>query len=425
MEEQFLHYIWRYQYFERPLIGSKGESITVINPGLHNTDAGPDFKDALIEINNLRWAGHVEIHKSASEWHSHGHHKDEAYENVVLHVVWDDNKEVLRQDGTPITSVSLKNKIDPNHYKQYQSLLKSESDIPCSNSLNRVDLLTKVSLLDGVVMERLIVKSSLVNQMLQQSNGDWDEVTYRLIARNFGFNTNSEAFLALAKSVPFRTASKLSKSLVQLESVFYGQAGFLEKDHQGDYFSELKREYLFYRHKYDLGDQLPSHLWKFLRLRPANFPTIRIAQFCQLIFEVKHLFSWFTSSRSYNDIVSSLGVSQSKFWRTHYDFDKVAERKIGGLGKSSIENIIVNTVVPILVAYGKHLDQQEYIERALSFLREVPPEKNRITRKWEQYNWQSKSALDSQGLIELYNSYCSKNKCLVCSIGNKIIQSQV
>ena len=422
MEEKFLHFVWQYQYINKPLKTTDGEPIVVHKTGHANSDAGPDFLGAQVEIGGLTWAGNVEIHVKASDWYAHSHDSDPGYENAILHVVWENDKKVKRPNGTLIPTLSLKNQLDPLIYDRYKRLIKSGLSVPCEKQVREIDKFTKILTLEKVVMERLITKSQLVNELVAHNNGDWEESAYQLLAKTFGFKVNSDQFLDLAQSIKLKKILTLSDDLSKVEAFFFGQAGFLEGELLDDYQTKLKNEYAFLTHKHQISPRLSMHQWKFLRLRPANFPTIRIAQFSKLLFSVRNLFSWVIETNQYKDILKQLKVSQSNYWKANYRFGLPANGKIAALGKSSAENVIINAIIPMLVAYGKSIDDDSYVERAVSFLQEIPSENNKITRLWEGLDWPSGNSFDSQGMIQLYNEYCQKRRCLSCNIGMKIIR---
>ena len=293
MNESFLHYIWQLQYFDKKdLKTTDGEAIAITAPGKGNTNAGPDFLTAKIRIGNIDWAGSVEIHTNASAWLGHGHDDDRAYDNVILHVVWQNDKPVVRTDGTPIPTLELHHRVDLGLIGEYKQLVNNASSIPCENSLSRVDELTKVSMLDKALMQRLESKAANVLQLFHQTGQDWEEVAFQLTARNFGFKINNEPFFALTQSVSRKILLKHSDNLTQIEALLFGQAGFLEYSIHDEYLKLLQREYHVLASKYDLEkEKLNYSVWKFMRLRPANFPTLRIAQFGALFYRNKNLFS--------------------------------------------------------------------------------------------------------------------------------------
>ena len=422
MQEAFLHFVWQHQYFSKPGLSTcDGRPVTVIKPGFHNTDSGPDFGEARVKIEALDWRGSVEIHNRSSDWNAHGHTHDKAYDNVILHVVWDNDAEVRRNDGTEIPTISLKDRVDPALLDKYQRLVNHVHEIPCENQLDQVDELIIRSMLDTAAMERLSRKSGEVYHLLKKSGNDWEETTYQLICKNFGFKTNSDQFLTLAQKVPFKVLAKHSDNLYQLEALLFGQAGFLEES-PDEYSSGLLDEFNFLRHKYPLKAPLSRHQWKFMRLRPANFPTLRIAQLAGALRDQRGLFSRFLEVTSRDQLLGIFEKETSDYWKHHYQFGKQAKGEVNPLGATSIENIGINTVAPVLVAYGKTIDDQDHVDQALRLLQELAAESNKKTRLWNKCGLQARSALDSQGMIQLHDHYCRRKKCLGCKIGVSIVR---
>lgn len=427
MQESFLHYVWQFQYFNRNgITTSEGEKIEVFAPGIHNHDAGPDFSNAKIKIGRLDWVGNVEIHTKASSWLEHGHDSDPAYDNVVLHVVWENDKEVKRSDGTLMPTLELKTRVDESLIKRYRKLVENSSSIPCEKLFPQVNDIIKLSMLDKALMQRLENRAQLITQLLQDTSNDWEEVTYQLIARNFGFKVNRDPFFQLANSVQRKVLLKHADNLTQIEALLFGQAGFLDFGIKDEYLKLLQREYQVLSSKYNLENQKLERIqWKFLRLRPANFPSIRIAQFSALFSKNKNLFSQLVEARTNKDIETIFEVNTSPYWHTHYRFGRKTSRSISSIGKESIDNLVINTVVPILVTYGKVKDDHSVIDRAISFLQNLGAEKNKITKTWDGIGFKAKSAFDSQALIELNNNFCLKRLCLACSIGVDILKPQI
>lgn len=423
MNESFLHYIWQFQYFDKTdLQLATGEELLIIKPGNHNTDAGPDFGNAQIKIESINWAGHVEIHLKSSEWYSHKHEQDLAYENVVLHVVWENDKPVYRQDKTLLPTLELKNRVDEMLIHSYKKLVNSSSDIACEKNLRAVEPIVQLSMLDKALMQRLEAKSRLVTELLNSNRGDWEETTYQGLAKAFGFKINSDPFFELAKTVSFKTLQK-QKSLLEKEALLFGAAGMLTTKTKDEYITALYDEYQFLKKKFKLGEaELSPAQWKFLRLRPANFPTIRIAQLSSILHHHQNIFSKLIEAEGAKSLTNIFSVQQSSYWQKHYRFGKPAKGKVPELGESSIENLIINTVAPLLVAYGKSKDDQTYIDKAVDFLNQIAAEQNKITRQWGDLGVIIKSASDSQGSIELYNSFCKKRQCLNCTIGVAILK---
>lgn len=424
MTESFLHYVWQFQYFEkRNLLTMEGASLTVFNPGMLNGHAGPDFSNARIKIGDVEWVGNVEIHINSSGWIEHQHHKDQAYENVVLHVVWKNDKPIHRGDGSLLPTLELKNRVDEKLLFGYKKLLNSPDPIPCSNHFPQVESLTKCSMFDRALFHRLQRKSEEVYERLKQNQNDWEETCYQLLGKNFGFKVNADPFLQLVENLPYKILLKHADKLHQVEALLFGLAGFLDEVHDHPYFLLLKREFDVLGHKYNLfNKKLHLAQWRFLRLRPSNFPTIRIAQFAALYYTVRNIFSKLLEADCYEDLFRIFRVQQSEYWQHHYYFSKQHQQHIPSLGEASIENIIVNTVIPLLVAYGKLKGEQDLVDRAVAVLSEIPAEQNSITNKWMSIDQPTKTAFDSQALIELYNNFCLKKKCLDCTIGSSIIK---
>jgi hypothetical protein len=422
MNESFLHYLWQFQYFKKKdLLSFDGEELTVLKTGMLNSNAGPDFFNAKVKIGEIEWVGNVEIHIKSSEWFAHHHEKDSAYDNVILHVVWDNDKPVIR-NGTSIPTLELKNRVDPSLLQEYKRLINSSTSIACQKSFSQVDDLIKLSTLDKALMQRLETKANQVADLLKFNKNDWEETTYQLLARNFGFKVNAEPFFQLSKSLPYKIIQKQSSQL-QVEALIFGQAGMLETKTKDEYISLLFKEYHLLEQKYSLTDfKLNPAQWRFLRLRPANFPTIRLAQFAVLLFKTKNIFSQLISIESYTSIQRIFVLPQSDYWETHYRFGKKSKGEVPELGEASIQNIVINTVAPLLVAYGKYKDEQSYVDRAVELLQQLSAEENKITKEWNALGLKVKNAFDSQAVIELYNNFCQKRQCLNCSIGISILK---
>jgi hypothetical protein len=423
MNESFLHYLWQFQYFQKyDLQTSEGEAINIIKQGIHNTDSGPDFSQAKIKIGDIEWAGNVEIHVKSSEWYSHKHEQDAAYENVVLHVVWENDKAVYRKDKSLLPTLELKDRTDELLLSSYKKLVNSSSAIACEKNFGSVDPIIHLAMLDKALMQRLETKSLVVTELLQENKGDWEETTYQWLAKAFGFKVNSDPFFELAKAVPFKIIQK-QKNILEIESLLFGVAGMLVTKTKEEYITALFDEYQFLKKKFKLEPSELSHTqWKFLRLRPSNFPTIRIAQFAAILHQHKNIFSKLMGSESLNALAEIFSLPQSSYWQKHYRFGKPAKGMVPELGQSSIENIVINTVVPLLVAHGKAKDDQAYIDRAVNLLQQIPGEQNTITKGWDEIGLKIKTAFDSQGSIELYNNFCKKRQCLNCSIGVAILK---
>lgn len=423
MTEEFLHYIWKYRLFDSyNLTTISGEKISVIKTGDHNTDSGPDFFDARIKIDKTLWAGNVEIHINSSSWKKHNHQEDNAYNNVILHVVYNDDAIAKNANGLSIPTLILKDKFDKKLYQRYNEFLENKAWIPCENQIAEVDEFVKKNWLERLAAERLERKSKIILDDLKLYNNDWSEVFYIHLAKNFGLKINSEPFTLLAKSLPLSILSKHKDNYQQMEALLFGQAGFLhEQADSSTYFISLKKEYDFLKKKYSL-EPLDVYLWKFLRMRPIAFPTIRISQFAMLLYKSDSLFSKITEARTIEQLLQLFNVNATEYWNTHYTLGKSSPKKIKRLGKDTIYSIIINTVIPFLFIYGKQKANSEFKERALKFLESLPSEKNSILAHFEKLDFKNNSALEGQSLLEMKNEYCSGKKCLNCSIGNYLLR---
>ena len=429
MSEFFLHFLYQFQYFDKiNLQTTDNERIEVLKIGRMNTDSGADFQDARLLIGDVEWAGSVEIHVKSSDWNLHEHQSDAAYQNVILHLVWEDDKPIFRKDGTKIPTLTLRERTDKKLLKKYQTLIDSKTEIPCQNQFMEVENIHKMMMMDKVLMKRLQDKSLIINDSLTENHSDWEETAYQTLAKNFGFKLNAEPFLQLAKNLPLKILQKHRDNLLQIEALIFGVAGFLHNpednpEHWDEYRQILRKEFQFLSAKYQLQNHiLGQHEWKYLRLRPANFPTVRLAQFAKFIQENINLFSVLIHLENVNNLAKTLKITQSDYWIKHYVFGKLSEGNVPNLGNSSIENIVINTVVPLLVSYANHKDNREYLEKAIRLLEELPSEENKITKHWKSMGLPIKSAFDSQASIEWFNHFCIKKHCLECNVGISILK---
>lgn len=415
--ERLLQFIWQFQYFNTgELRTTSGEELQIIFPGTYNTNQGPDFTDAKIKIGNTIWAGHIELHIRASDWNRHNHHIDKNYNNVVLHVVWEND---FPNYNIPV--LNLENRIAGSLLQRYEELMNAQGFIACERSISSVNPIVLKSWKERLLAERLIRKSSTVELFLGQNNQHWEETFWWLLARNFGTKINADAFESMARSIPLNILAKHKNQIHQLEALLMGQANLLDHQFSDDYSILIQREYEFYKSKYKLrpGSITPF----FLRMRPGNFPTIRLAQLAMLIRNSEHLFSKIKDTDSLKDVKHWLDVTANDYWHYHYRFDEPSSFKKKRTGAAMIDNIMINTVCTVLFAYGHFHREQRYKDRALQWLEEIDPETNSITRGFQQLGLENKNAYDSQALIELKNEYCSKKKCLDCAIGNAILKT--
>lgn len=421
--EDFLHFIWQYRLYDHQnLYTLTGEKLKVFHQGTLNKNAGPDFSNAKISIGNTTWAGHIEIHISASDWIVHHHQKDSAYENVVLHVVYEADEQIFRKDGTFIPTLILKGLFDLELLKKYEGLITSVNSFPCEKQIGSVDSFIIDQFLSRILVERLAYKSAEVEEKVKALKGDWDETFYHFLAKSFGFKVNALPMEMLAKSLPQQLFAKHKDQPLQIEALIFGQAGFLSQNFADDYPKLLKKEYQFLRKKYNL-QPLDVSLWKFLRMRPQNFPTLRLAQFAALIVKSNHLFS---KTLSFEDDVflpqlfKDLPVNS--YWKKHYHFNKKAESVKLNLGKGSIDNLLINTLSLFLFAYGRVTNQPNYENRAFNLLENLAAENNAILKQFEIAGVKIENAFNSQALLQLKKYYCNEKKCLNCAIGIKILK---
>lgn len=422
--EDFLHYIWKFRLFERSAMQTTvGDELEIYSAGLHNTDSGPDFHNARIRIADTTWAGNVELHINSSDWQKHNHTTDNAYNNVILHVVYRDDAPLILPDGRLIPTFELMHRIPDELYARYHNLIYGEkSIIPCESSIGKLDDFTLRTWFTRVLIERLEKRSTAVISTLEVNRGDWEETFYQFLAANFGFKTNALPFELLARSLPQNILAKNKHNPTQIEALIFGQAGMLANDFEDEYPQQLKQEYAFLRKKYNLTP-IEQHLWKFMRLRPPNFPTIRLAQFAALIVNSNHLFSKVLDIRDVNMLCNLFeGITVNAYWDDRYRFDKPSKPSPKNLGAASINILLLNTLAVFLFSYGKHHQQQYYIDRSLKLLESLPGEQNQIIADFNTVGVKAASAFESQALLELKNYYCNYKKCLQCSVGNKILK---
>jgi hypothetical protein len=423
MTEEFLHHIWKFKLFDQQnLRTTSGEVVEILKAGVHNFDAGPDFFNAQLKVGETLWAGNVEIHINASDWKRHFHQQDKAYNNIVLHIVYNADEPIYRASGEAIPTIEIKERIDKKLYQNYLNFKSNTDWIPCEKQIAEVPSIIINSTLDKLLLERLERKAQSIADSLKLNNNNWEETFYQYLARNFGFKTNAMPFELLAKSLSLLVLAKHKSSLLQIEAMLFGQAGMLNEHLEDKYPQALQNEYVFLKQKFQLNP-VDTHLWKFLRLRPVNFPSVRIAQFANLIFNSTHLFSKIIETESLDFLKLLMNVDVSEYWQTHYMFDKVSKNKSKHLGEDSLNNIVINTIVTFLFVYGKQKDDQKYVDRALAFLEQTEGENNSIINKWESLKLPVKNAYSTQALLQLKNEYCNGKKCLSCNIGTYLIKN--
>ncbi|MBE9491016.1 MAG: DUF2851 family protein [Bacteroidetes bacterium] len=421
MQEDFLHYLWKHKKIDvTNLKTTSGETVTIVSVGQHNHDSGPDFFAAQLKIDNQLWAGNVEIHVRASDWFVHNHENDKAYDNVILHVVWEYDTDIYRKNNSVIPTLELKELVLKEAIHNYQRLFsKTQKWINCDNDFASVDDFTIQNWLERLYFERLERKSLDIEKLLKASSNNWEEVLFKMLTKNFGLKVNGEAFLSISKSFNFSVVRKQQSKVINLEALFFGQAGLLDQDNQEVYYLELAKEYQFLKQKFNLTQHGVLPL-QFFRLRPHNFPTIRLSQLAMLYYKQQNLFSKIMNTNSIEELYILFTVSASLFWENHFTFNKLSKQSKKVITKSFIDLLLINTIIPLKFSYAKY--QGKVIDdEIIEIIQHITSEKNSIVEKFNSLKPMSTSALQSQALLQLKIEYCDKNKCLQCSIGNAII----
>ncbi|MBQ9641840.1 MAG: DUF2851 family protein [Bacteroidaceae bacterium] len=421
--EQLLHYCWKHKILPlRPLQTTDGRTVEVLNPGRHNRDAGPDFLDARVKIDGVLWAGSVEVHVRASDWHRHGHDGNPAYEHIILHIVGIDDERLTYPDGTPVPQVQL----DVPQYvsDNYDRLLRADSLPRCKNVLGGIPKLLVHSWMSALQVERLELRMQQIMERRNQLDKNWEDTLFVTIARSFGFGKNGDAFEHWAYSIPMSAVGKHRDNLLQVEAIFFGQAGLLDDPSAAadDYFRQLQREYKFLRQKFSLTP-IDRHQWKFLRLRPQNFPHIRIAQLAMMYYQGRLNLSRLLNADAVSDLKALLQTQVSDYWRTHYQFGSdLTPSSDKHLSDASMELLIINAVSPLLFSYARYVGNEDLAEHAVRLLETLKPEANSIIRSWREAGVQVENAADTQALLQLHTAYCLRHDCLRCRFGFEYIR---
>jgi hypothetical protein len=422
--EAFLHYIWKLNlYNTRALKTIDRQSVEVLKNGQHNTDAGPDFLNARIRINGTTWAGHVELHVKSSDWQRHKHQEDYAYNSTVLHVVFEHDQTISNAAGAPIPTLELKGRIPLKYIQRYQQFDLKDRWIPCQKNLQYIstDNIRILSWTERLLIERIMEKSAVLQAFLDTVYYDWNHGLFFGLARMLGAPKNTEAFEFLVQAMPFAVLRKYQHNLFQLEALLFGQAGFLEGEKEDSYFLLLQKEYTFLAHKHNL-EALNPVVWKFLRMRPVSFPTLRIALLAAIIYELKGDFMQLIRLKDTASIYKKLQVELSPYWKKHHHFGKASKHKMTKLGKQAADSLLINTLVPFMHLSGKYYGEEEIRKQGTALLTELKAEQNHLIKKWKAAGFSIKNAHDSQAFLQLNKAYCAKHKCLQCSIGNLILQ---
>ncbi|MEH6766017.1 MAG: DUF2851 family protein [Aequorivita antarctica] len=425
MKEDFLHYVWKFQKFDvGSFYTSNNENLHIKNQGSHNLNSGPDFFNAQIELNNQLWAGNVEIHIKSSDWYTHGHEADAAYDNVILHVVWEHDAEIYRKDGSVIPTFTVKKYIPKPTLEQYQKLFSKEKKwINCENDFDAVSDFTIENWLERLYFERLQKKEKILLKELKDTQNHWESLLFRMLCKNFGLKVNGDSFFSIAKSIDFSVVKKCSQERQDLEALLMGQAGLLEGETEDWYFKTLKTNYGYLKHKFQLQNEDVISP-KFFRLRPPNFPTVRLAQFTMLYFEQENLFSKVIAAQDANELYELFRVNGSEYWDTHYNFGIGSLERKKRITKSFVDLLIINTIIPLKFCYAVQ-QGRDISEEILKLASDISSEENTIVKKFNSCREISKSAYQSQALLQLKNEYCDTNRCLHCAIGNSIISSEM
>nr|WP_320947393.1 DUF2851 family protein [Bacteroides intestinalis] len=423
--ELLLHYVWKHKIFPLKMLRTTtGKPVEVIDAGLPNTNAGPDFFNAKLKIDGTLWVGNVEVHTVASDWMRHGHDKDVAYDNVILHVAETVDCEVFRANGASVPQLQLS--CPESIRRHYTELSHAEIYPPCYSILASLPKLTVHSWLSALQVERFEQKARVIAARLEHCNNHWEDVFFITLSRNFGFGLNGDAFEAWANHLPFRAIDKHRDNLFQVEAFFFGQAGLLDEElpDEDEYYRKLQKEFSYLQHKFELSAPMPATQWRFLRLRPGNFPHVRLAQLASLYYRERSLFSRIMEAETLEAVRKLLTVSTSPYWEEHFNFKKTSPRQEKQVGKNAQNLIVINTVISFLYAYGLHKADEALCERATRFLESLKAEDNHIIRHWSGAGLPVSTAADSQALLQLQKEYCDKKDCLRCRFGFEYLRQK-
>lgn len=416
MREEFLYYLWENRLLDKNIVTTDGESVSIMSVGVRNHNSGPDFLDSKIKIGNTLWIGHVEMHVNASDWFRHGHHNDKAYDNVILHVVYVNDSERLS-----IPTLEIKGCFDESIYSKYKVFMQTQQWVACGKQISHIQAFTWLSWLERVVVERLEEEISDVQKRLAANNFDWEETAYQRVMRYLGLKVNNDAFEWLSRLLPLRILRKHIDNPEQIEAMFFGCAGFLEREFTEPYPLLLQREFKVLKSKFDLIT-MPATYWKFLRLRPPNFPTIRLAQMSALVRSCDNLMSKILALNDIDQIRGLFDVEINDYWTTHYLFEKSSKTHRKSLGAAAVDVLLVNAIVPVMFCYGMSHDNQELKDRSIGFLEKIAAEDNLIVRSFKELGVIVCNAQQSQAIIHLYNNYCRCRRCLECRVFTAIIK---
>lgn len=423
MTEDFLHYLWRFKKFKTHSLRTvQDQPILIYQAGTINTDSGPDFSNARISIDEQLWAGNVEIHRRSSDWDRHGHQSDKAYNNVILHVVYEHDRDVYNTNGISLPTLELQGLFNEQLYIHYEQLLSNKAAIPCENHLKYIPGIIRESQVERALVQRLGEKCELITQWLHQNKNDWNATFYQWLCRGSGLKVNAEPMRILAQNIPWVVILKHKHRLDHLEALFFGVAGMLEEA-RDEYSDHLLKEFRFLKHKYQLPE-LGSEIWKYARLRPAAFPTLRIAQCAALLHTNTTLFQEVMKAGTVDQLKVLLTIEVSDYWKEHYRFGKITDERSGIIGETFRDTLIINVMVPFLFVYGMYKDEPFYKQRAMDLLDQMKAENNAVSRIYKNLGFEMKTAFHSQGVIQLNTHYCKPKKCLNCAIGIDVMKTK-
>ncbi|MDR0365083.1 MAG: DUF2851 family protein [Bacteroidales bacterium] len=421
MSEQFLYYLWQNRLICGDLTLTDMRKVEILYPGSRNSGAGPDFFNARIKIERTEWAGNVEMHLRSSDWELHKHHQDKNYDNVILHVVLEDDQPVSYSNGEPIPTLVCQNNFDVDMLESYERMIANRHFVPCAGAIAHCDDFVMMSWLENIAAERLIMRQKEIEKVLEYTQNDWNRAYYVRLCRNFGFKVNAEPFELLETILPLQVLLKNNADIDDIEALVFGAAGFLEKNHNDEYPRQLRNNFLFFKRKYEINP-MEAHLWKFMRVYPGNFPTIRLSQFAQVAALNGIQFSNILGAKDIREIKSYFRVSTTPYWETHYQFDKTSWKRDKKLGNESINLLLINTILPFVFAYGRLREELSFCEKAIELFQQLPPENNYIIRKWKEIGVKAQNAMESQALLHLKEKYCNTKRCLQCRIGDYLLR---
>jgi len=423
MKEDFLHYVWKYQKFSTSSLHTVcGDAVQVIHPGQHNFNSGPDFFNAQLKINSQLWAGNVELHLKSSDWYVHGHETDVAYDSIILHVVWEHDTDVFNSNDKPFDTLQIKEIIDTAALKSYKALFSTEQKwINCENQFHGVDTFVLDNWLERLYLERLQHKAEQILLLVAQNNNHWEALLFQMLAKNFGLKVNGESFFSIANSVDFSVVQKCSVRVFDLEALLLGQAGILKNDPTDVYFETLQQKYEYVAHKFQLSTTsvIPP---KFFRLRPPNFPTIRLSQLAVLYAEKEHLFSAIINSKTKEELYEIFNIKATTYWNTHFNFGVTGSKRGKILTKKFIDLLLINTVIPVKFCYAQR-QGKDISEELMQLVASISKEENSIVKRFNALQPIANHAMDSQALLQLKSMYCDPKRCLDCAVGNSLLNS--